>query len=52
MLQLSTANFVLLFIHQLSNMMLLESVPKEPLAFEIIRFDNQKITHTFVVSLL
>ncbi|CAH3197543.1 unnamed protein product, partial [Porites evermanni] len=26
----------------LSNMMLSESIPKEPLAFEIIRFDNQK----------
>lgn len=32
----------------LSNMMLLESVHKEPLAFEIIRFDNQKITYTFL----
>lgn len=31
-------------------MMLLESVPKEPLSFEIIRFDNQKITYTFLVS--
>lgn len=32
----------------LSNMMMLESVPKEPLAFQIIRFDNQKITYTFL----
>lgn len=32
----------------LSNMMLLESVPKEPLSFEIIRFDNQKVTYTFL----
>lgn len=32
----------------LSNMMLSESVPKEPLAFEIIRFDNQKYSYTFL----
>ncbi|XP_078344784.1 uncharacterized protein LOC144630312 isoform X3 [Oculina patagonica] len=32
----------------LSNMMMLESVSKEPLAFQIIRFDNQKITYTFL----
>ena len=38
------------FIHQLSNMMLSESIPKEPLAFEIIRFDNQKNSFIFLVS--
>lgn len=35
---------------QLSNMMMTESLPKEPLAFQIIRFDNQKITYQFMVS--
>ncbi|CAH3176252.1 unnamed protein product [Porites evermanni] len=32
----------------LSNMMLSESIPKEPLAFEIIRFDNQKNSFVFL----
>ena len=31
-------------------MMLSESIPKEPLAFEIIRFDNQKNSFVFLVS--
>ncbi|EDO43559.1 predicted protein, partial [Nematostella vectensis] len=30
----------------LSNMMMTEAVPKEPLAFTIIRFDNQKIDYS------
>ncbi|XP_065051691.1 uncharacterized protein LOC135681251 isoform X2 [Rhopilema esculentum] len=29
-----------------SNMMLVESIPKEPLCFQLIRFDNQKISYT------
>ena len=40
------------FFFQLSNMMLAESISKEPLSFQIIRFDNQKITYTFLVSVI
>jgi len=29
-----------------SNMMLVESIPKEPLCFQLIRFDNQKVSYT------
>ena len=31
-------------------MMLVESIPKEPLCFQLIRFDNQKISYTIQVS--
>ena len=37
---------------QCSNMMLVESIPKEPLCFQLIRFDNQKISYTIQVSYL
>ncbi|KAK3723317.1 hypothetical protein QZH41_014393, partial [Actinostola sp. cb2023] len=32
----------------LSNMMMTESLPKDPLAFQIIRFDNQKVAYPFM----
>ena len=47
---LQLIRLICFFIHQLSNMMLSESIPKEPLAFEIIRFDNQKNSFVFLVS--
>ena len=31
-------------------MMLVESIPKEPLCFQLIRFDNQKVSYTIQVT--
>ena len=47
-----TQKKIAFFFFQLSNMMLAESISKEPLSFQIIRFDNQKITYTFLVSVI
>ncbi|XP_057304179.1 uncharacterized protein LOC130641404 isoform X3 [Hydractinia symbiolongicarpus] len=33
-----------------SNMMLVESLPKDPLAFQIMRFDNQKVNYTIMAK--
>lgn len=30
--------------------MLVESLPKDPLAFQIMRFDNQKVNYTIMVG--
>ena len=31
-------------------MMLVESISKDPLGFQILRFDNQKVNYTVIVS--
>ena len=33
-------------------MMLVESISKDPLGFQILRFDNQKVNYTIIVSKL
>ena len=30
--------------------MLVESIAKDPLGFQIMRFDNRKVNHTIIVS--
>lgn len=39
------------FFRQCSNLMLVESVPKEPLSFQVIPFDNPRGQHTLQVNM-
>lgn len=39
------------FLWQCSNLMLVESVPKEPLSFQVIPFDNPRGQHTLQVNM-
>ena len=32
--------------------MLVESIAKDPLGFQIMRFDNRKVNHTIIVSVI